>query len=173
VTCLALGGLLHLKEVYWGAISTVVVMQSEVGPTGTASRDRFVGTLVGALMGWLASLVWHGSVLVFGLAVLDQPDAVRCAGAEERRPASRGDNLPCGLGSGRGVEVADRAGSLHRGVIRDCRSGGDFGCGASLVENAALEGLIGRGGGRQGAGVTAERRVRMVAGSGVGIKVAE
>jgi uncharacterized membrane protein YccC len=69
VVCVILGGMLRMKEVYWGAISTVVVMQSEVGPTVTASRDRFVGTLVGAVIGWLASLVWHGDVLVFGLAI--------------------------------------------------------------------------------------------------------
>jgi uncharacterized membrane protein YccC len=69
VVCLMLASLLHMKESYWAAISTVVVMQSEVGPTVSASRDRFIGTGVGALMGWLTASMWEGNVLVFGLAV--------------------------------------------------------------------------------------------------------
>jgi uncharacterized membrane protein YccC len=28
-----------------------------------------MGTIIGAIMGWLTTLVWHGNVLVFGLAV--------------------------------------------------------------------------------------------------------
>src|SRR5438270_177052 len=69
VVCLMLAGLLHMREGYWAAVSAVVVTQSEVGPLVTASRDRFVGTAIGAVMGWLAALVWHGNLLVFGLAV--------------------------------------------------------------------------------------------------------
>jgi uncharacterized membrane protein YgaE (UPF0421/DUF939 family) len=69
VVCLTWVHLLPVKEGYWAAISTVVVMQSEVEPTLTASRDRLMGTIIGAIMGWLTTLVWHGNVLVFGLAV--------------------------------------------------------------------------------------------------------
>jgi uncharacterized membrane protein YccC len=69
VVSLVLGGLLHLKEAYWAAFSAVVVMQAQVKPTVSAARDRFLGTAVGALMGWLTALMWHGSVLVLGLAL--------------------------------------------------------------------------------------------------------
>lgn len=62
--------LLHLPGGYWAAISAIVVMQSEVGATVMASRDRLAGTAMGALVGLLTSLIWHHSLVVFGLAVL-------------------------------------------------------------------------------------------------------
>ncbi|MGH9617383.1 MAG: FUSC family protein [Acidobacteriaceae bacterium] len=55
---------------YWAAISAIVVMQSEVGATLVASRDRLAGTAMGAVIGWLAMDVWHGSIWVFAVAVL-------------------------------------------------------------------------------------------------------
>jgi uncharacterized membrane protein YgaE (UPF0421/DUF939 family) len=63
-------GLLHLSGNYWAAISAIVVMQSEVGATVIASRDRLAGTAMGAVVGLLTSLVWHHSVLMFALGVL-------------------------------------------------------------------------------------------------------
>ncbi|MGC1783105.1 MAG: FUSC family protein [Acidobacteriaceae bacterium] len=64
------GQLLHLPGAYWAAISSIIVMQSEVGATVIASRDRFIGTAIGAIVGWLAALIWHDHVVVFALAVL-------------------------------------------------------------------------------------------------------
>jgi len=90
VVCLMLARALHLKEGYWSAISTIVVMQPGVKLTLGASRDRFLGTAVGALMGWLAAVIWHGNVVVFGLAVavsltvcsvLGLKNAIQLAGA--------------------------------------------------------------------------------------------
>jgi uncharacterized membrane protein YccC len=60
---------LGLKTGYWAAITCIVVCQSEVGATLVASRDRLIGTAIGALTGWGAVLVWHGHVAMFGLAV--------------------------------------------------------------------------------------------------------
>jgi len=62
--------MLRLPGGYWASISAIVVMQSEVGATVTASRDRLAGTAMGAVVGLLTSLVWHHSLSVFGLAVL-------------------------------------------------------------------------------------------------------
>lgn len=62
--------ILHLPGSYWAAISAIVVMQSEVGATVTASRDRLAGTAMGAVVGMLTSLIWHHSLFVFGLAIL-------------------------------------------------------------------------------------------------------
>lgn len=42
---------------YWGAISAVIVLQSNVGATVTASRDRLIGTLLGAVFGFSFSLI--------------------------------------------------------------------------------------------------------------------
>lgn len=61
---------LHLPGAYWAAISAIVVMQSEVGATVTASRDRLAGTAIGAVVGWLTVFFWHHSLVVFALAIL-------------------------------------------------------------------------------------------------------
>ena len=45
-----------LHDGYWGAISAIIVLQSNFGATITASRDRVIGTLIGALLGFAFSL---------------------------------------------------------------------------------------------------------------------
>jgi uncharacterized membrane protein YccC len=45
-----------LPDGYWGSISAVIVLQSNVGSTVTASRDRLLGTLIGAALGFSFSL---------------------------------------------------------------------------------------------------------------------
>jgi uncharacterized membrane protein YccC len=47
-----------LHDGYWGAISAIIVLQSNFGATITASRDRILGTLIGALFGFSFSLFW-------------------------------------------------------------------------------------------------------------------
>jgi uncharacterized membrane protein YccC len=42
---------------YWGAITAIIVSQSNFGATITASRDRLLGTLLGAVLGFSFSLV--------------------------------------------------------------------------------------------------------------------
>lgn len=51
VACLYITQLLNLPEGYWAAISALIVMQSSVGATVSASRTRLAGTAVGALIG--------------------------------------------------------------------------------------------------------------------------
>jgi len=46
-----------LHDGYWGSISAIIVLQSNVGATVTASRDRLLGTLLGAAFGFAFSLV--------------------------------------------------------------------------------------------------------------------
>lgn len=45
-----------LHDGYWGAISAIIVLQSNFGSTITASRDRLLGTLIGAIFGFSFSL---------------------------------------------------------------------------------------------------------------------
>lgn len=45
-----------LHDGYWGSISAIIVLQSNVGATVTASRDRFIGTLMGAGFGFAFSV---------------------------------------------------------------------------------------------------------------------
>ena len=58
-----------LPDGYWGPISAIIVLQSNVGATVTASRERLLGTLIGAALGFSFSLV--GPLLLsYILAVL-------------------------------------------------------------------------------------------------------
>jgi uncharacterized membrane protein YccC len=45
-----------LHDGYWGAISAIIVLQSNFGATITASRDRILGTVIGAVFGFSFSL---------------------------------------------------------------------------------------------------------------------
>jgi hypothetical protein len=45
-----------LHDGYWGAISAIIVLQSNFGATISASRDRVLGTMIGALLGFAFSL---------------------------------------------------------------------------------------------------------------------
>ena len=69
VLCLWLGRLLGLERSYWAAVSAIVVIGSDAGVTLTSSRDRIIGTAIGALLGWGTSYVWHGHALLYGLSV--------------------------------------------------------------------------------------------------------
>ena len=57
------------RDGYWGSISAIIVLQSNVGATVSASRERLLGTLIGAALGFafsfLGVLPWN-----FILAVL-------------------------------------------------------------------------------------------------------
>ena len=63
-----------LHDGYWGAISAIIVLQSNFGATITASRDRVLGTLIGALFGFSFSLLgtvpWNYILAVFAAIVI-------------------------------------------------------------------------------------------------------
>ncbi len=48
---------LHLPQGYWAVISALLVVQTSIGGTISASIDRLVGTLVGAVFGGLAAFL--------------------------------------------------------------------------------------------------------------------
>jgi uncharacterized membrane protein YccC len=58
--CYWLARLAGLQDGYWGSISAIIVLQSNVGSTVTASRDRLIGTLIGAGYGAVFSLAGEG-----------------------------------------------------------------------------------------------------------------
>ncbi len=68
--CLSLVRVFGFSQGYWACVTAVIVMQSERAATLTASRDRLVGTAVGALVGWGTATVWHGHLIVYAIAVL-------------------------------------------------------------------------------------------------------
>jgi len=61
--------LMGLNVGYWGSISAIIVMQSNVGSTVSASRDRLIGTLIGAAFGAAFSLLGD-SIWLYLLAVV-------------------------------------------------------------------------------------------------------
>jgi uncharacterized membrane protein YccC len=67
--CCVVAPHLGIREPYWSAISCIIVMQTEVAASVTASRDRLLGTAIGGLIGWGCSSVWGGDMLVYALAV--------------------------------------------------------------------------------------------------------
>jgi uncharacterized membrane protein YccC len=54
--CWWLAQRLGWRDGYWGSISAIIVLQSNVGATVNASRDRILGTLIGAAIGFSFSL---------------------------------------------------------------------------------------------------------------------
>ncbi len=61
--------LFRLPEGYWAAISALIVMQSNLGATLSASRTRLAGTAVGAVIGGLFFAMFGTNILGFALAV--------------------------------------------------------------------------------------------------------
>ncbi|MGP8252360.1 MAG: FUSC family protein [Terracidiphilus sp.] len=64
-----LARLTGVRDGYWGSISAIIVLQSNVGATVTASRDRVIGTAIGAALGFAFSPM-HPLLLGYVLAML-------------------------------------------------------------------------------------------------------
>lgn len=68
VASLLVARLFGLPEDYWALLTTLVITQSSVGTTLAVSWQRFIGTVLGGIVGVLASYA-APHVLVFGLSV--------------------------------------------------------------------------------------------------------
>jgi uncharacterized membrane protein YccC len=79
----AISALLHLPQGYWSVFTAVIVVQTSIGGTLQATRDRLIGTIVGGLVGALATylkantLLQEGVVLSLTIAVLAFGAAVK------------------------------------------------------------------------------------------------
>ena len=69
VASLLAARLLRLPEVYWAPITTLVITQSSLGAALTVSWQRFVGTVLGAVVGAIVATHFGPHVLVFGTSV--------------------------------------------------------------------------------------------------------
>ena len=61
--------LFRLPEAYWAPITTIVITQSSLGAAWEVSWQRFVGTLVGAVLGGIVASYFEPTALVFGICV--------------------------------------------------------------------------------------------------------
>jgi uncharacterized membrane protein YgaE (UPF0421/DUF939 family) len=59
----------RLPEPYWATITTIVIMQSTLGAAWTVSKERFMGTALGAAMGALLTAYAAQNVAAFGVGV--------------------------------------------------------------------------------------------------------
>ena len=72
--CWWIAMLFGLHDGYWGAISASIVLQSNFGATISASRDRILGTLIGALLGFsfteFGVLPWNYILAVLAAVII-------------------------------------------------------------------------------------------------------
>jgi len=61
--------LFRLPETYWAPITTLVITQSSLGAALSVSWQRFVGTVLGGVVGALVASHYGPQVLVFGACV--------------------------------------------------------------------------------------------------------
>jgi uncharacterized membrane protein YgaE (UPF0421/DUF939 family) len=70
VASLVVARALRLPEAYWAAISTLIIMQSTLGAALTISRQRFIGTALGAIAAALVTTWLRPGAVTFGVVVL-------------------------------------------------------------------------------------------------------
>jgi uncharacterized membrane protein YccC len=69
VASLLVARLFRLPEAYWAPITTLAITQSSLGSALAVSRQRFVGTGLGAVVGAIAASYFGPYALVFGTCV--------------------------------------------------------------------------------------------------------
>lgn len=69
IASLEIARLFRLPEAYWAPITTLVITQSSLGAALTVSWQRFVGTVLGALLGAILAARFGANVFVFGAGV--------------------------------------------------------------------------------------------------------
>ena len=58
-----------LQESYWAPIAAIVVLYPDRQATRKAAIERFIGTIVGSLVGWVCATWWHQSLVLYGLGI--------------------------------------------------------------------------------------------------------
>lgn len=69
VASLLIARSLRLPDAYWAAIATLIAMQSTLGAAWAVSRDRLIGTAMGAAAGALLATYTGENMVVFGAGV--------------------------------------------------------------------------------------------------------
>ncbi len=70
VGALLIARLCKLPEAYWAAITAMIVMQSTLGAALAISKQRLVGTALGALAGAIFATYAGSNMAVFGAGIL-------------------------------------------------------------------------------------------------------
>ena len=67
---LAVARLLNMPEAYWAPITTIIVMESTLGAAWAASKPRFIGTALGAVLAGLLGSYFKPGIIMFSAAIL-------------------------------------------------------------------------------------------------------
>jgi uncharacterized membrane protein YccC len=70
VVSAALARACSLPEPAWAVVTTIIVMQSSLGTAWQVSRERMIGTFIGAACAAALLGIFSGSIAVFGLGML-------------------------------------------------------------------------------------------------------
>lgn len=66
---LAVARLFKMPEAYWAAITAMILMESTLGTAWAVSKQRLIGTALGAAFGGLLASCVRPGIVVFGAAV--------------------------------------------------------------------------------------------------------
>jgi len=69
VTSLLAARLCRLPQAYWAPLTSLVITQSSLGAALTVSRQRLIGTVLGATLGAVAATLFGMNALVFAVCV--------------------------------------------------------------------------------------------------------
>jgi len=69
VASLLVARLFGLPKTYWAPVTTLVITQSSLGTTLAVSWQRFIGTVLGAIVGAILASYLAPNALVFGVSV--------------------------------------------------------------------------------------------------------
>jgi uncharacterized membrane protein YgaE (UPF0421/DUF939 family) len=70
VVSLLVARMFRLPQAYWAPITTLVITQSSLGAALAVSWQRFVGTVLGAVVGAIAASYFGANVAMFGASAL-------------------------------------------------------------------------------------------------------
>jgi uncharacterized membrane protein YgaE (UPF0421/DUF939 family) len=87
VSSLLVARLFGLPEIYWAPVTTLVITQSSLGSTLAISWQRFIGTVLGAVVGAILVSYFGAHIVVFGISVFLL--GLLCALAQTDRNAYR------------------------------------------------------------------------------------
>lgn len=68
--CVVISRLLKLEYPFYSAIAAVIAMQSSVEGSFKAGKNRMLGTFVGAVIGYVFALIYHGNIILLTIGVM-------------------------------------------------------------------------------------------------------
>lgn len=68
--CVIISRLLKLEYPFYSVIAAIIAMQSSVEASFKTGKNRMLGTFVGAVIGHVFALIYHGNIILITLGVM-------------------------------------------------------------------------------------------------------